>query len=58
MKYLDNMSGTDIDSWSSFATGGSHTNTGSAAADWTFTDPTWNGKDIRFYQLQMRMNNQ
>ena len=55
VKYLENLAGTDIDSWYSFATGGSHTNTGSAAADWLFTDPTWSGKDIRFYRIQMRM---
>ena len=55
VKYLQDLTGTTIDSWIDLA---SHTNTTAETETWNFTDPSWNGNEIRFYRLQMKMENQ
>lgn len=54
--YKDDMTGATQEGWQAFDPAASYSNTGTAASEWTFSDPTWNGTTIRFYQLQMRMN--
>ena len=54
--YKDDMTGATQENWQAFDPVASYSNTGTAASEWTFSDPTWNGTTIRFYQLQMRMN--
>lgn len=54
--YKDDMTGATQENWQAFDPAASYSNTGTAASEWTFSDPTWNGTTIRFYQLQMKMN--
>lgn len=54
--YKDDMTGATQENWQAFDPAASYSNTGAAASEWTFSDPTWNGTTIRFYQLQMKMN--
>lgn len=54
--YKDDMTGATQEGWQAFDPAASYSNTGTDGEEWTFEDPTWNGTTIRFYQLQMKMN--
>jgi hypothetical protein len=54
--YKDDVTGASKTNWLSFNPSESYSNDGTVDPEWTFIDPTWDGTTIRFYQLQMRMN--
>ena len=56
VRYQDDLTGSTKTNWQPFDPPARQSNESALPDEWTFTDPTWEGNTIRFYQLQMRMN--